>query len=54
MGMAVSLRPLNNPIRSAEDAAMVDILSHGRLVFGVRRGTNPLHYGGFNSPMEES
>ena len=54
LGIAVSLLPLNNPIRSAEDAATVDILSHGRLVFGVGRGTNPLHYGGFNVPMEES
>ena len=54
MGMAVSLRPLNNSIRSAEDATTVDILSHGRLVFGVGRGTNPLHNGGFNIPMEES
>jgi alkanesulfonate monooxygenase SsuD/methylene tetrahydromethanopterin reductase-like flavin-dependent oxidoreductase (luciferase family) len=54
LGMAVSLLPLNNPLRSAEDAATVDILSNGRLVFGVGRGTNPLHYGGFNIPMEES
>src|SRR5690606_23117520 len=54
LGMAVSLLPLNDPIRSAEDAATVDILSNGRLEFGVGRGTNPLHYGGFNIPMEES
>lgn len=54
LGMAVSLLPLSDPIRSAEDAATVDILSNGRLVFGVGRGTNPLHYGGFNIPMEES
>ena len=54
LGMAVSLLPLCDPIRSAEDAATVDILSDGRLVFGVGRGTNPLHYGGFNIPMEES
>jgi alkanesulfonate monooxygenase SsuD/methylene tetrahydromethanopterin reductase-like flavin-dependent oxidoreductase (luciferase family) len=54
LGMAVSLLPLNNPIRSAEDGATVDILSHGRLVFGVGRGTNLLHYRGFNIPMEES
>jgi alkanesulfonate monooxygenase SsuD/methylene tetrahydromethanopterin reductase-like flavin-dependent oxidoreductase (luciferase family) len=52
--MAVSLLPLGDPIRSAEDAATVDILSDGRLVFGVGRGTNPLHYGGFNIPMGES
>jgi alkanesulfonate monooxygenase SsuD/methylene tetrahydromethanopterin reductase-like flavin-dependent oxidoreductase (luciferase family) len=54
LGMAVSLLPLNDPIRHAEDAATVDILSDGRLVFGVGRGTNPVHYGGFNIPMEES
>jgi alkanesulfonate monooxygenase SsuD/methylene tetrahydromethanopterin reductase-like flavin-dependent oxidoreductase (luciferase family) len=54
LGMAVSLLPLCDPIRSAEDAATVDILSDGRLVFGVGRGTNPLHYGGFNIPMTES
>jgi alkanesulfonate monooxygenase SsuD/methylene tetrahydromethanopterin reductase-like flavin-dependent oxidoreductase (luciferase family) len=54
LGMAVSLLPLNDPIRLAEDAATVDILSDGRLEFGVGRGTNPLHYGGFNIPMAES
>jgi alkanesulfonate monooxygenase SsuD/methylene tetrahydromethanopterin reductase-like flavin-dependent oxidoreductase (luciferase family) len=50
----VSLLPLSDPIRSAEEAATVDILSDGRLVFGVGRGTNALHYGGFNIPMNES
>jgi alkanesulfonate monooxygenase SsuD/methylene tetrahydromethanopterin reductase-like flavin-dependent oxidoreductase (luciferase family) len=54
LGMAVSLLPLNNPIRSAEDTAMVDILAHRSLGFGVGHGTNPLYYGGFNIPMEES
>jgi alkanesulfonate monooxygenase SsuD/methylene tetrahydromethanopterin reductase-like flavin-dependent oxidoreductase (luciferase family) len=52
--MAVSLLPLNDPIRQAEDAATLDLLSNGRLEFGVGRGTNPLHYGGFNIPMAES
>ncbi len=54
LGLAVNLLPLYDPIRNAEDAATVDILSNGRLEFGVGRGTNPLHYGGFNVPMEES
>ncbi|MBI3328674.1 MAG: LLM class flavin-dependent oxidoreductase [Nitrospinae bacterium] len=54
LGLAVSLLPLYDPIRNAEDAATADILSNGRLEFGVGRGTNPLHYGGFNIPMEES
>lgn len=54
LGLAVSLLPLYDPIRNAEDAATVDLLSNGRLEFGVGRGTNPLQYGGFNVPMEES
>ena len=54
LGMAVSLLPLSDPIRTAEEAATVDILSDGRLVFGVGRGTNPTQYGGFNIPMIES
>lgn len=54
LGLAVSLLPLYDPLRNAEDAATVDLLSNGRLEFGVGRGTNPLHYGGFNISMEES
>ena len=54
LGMAVSLLPLSDPIRTAEEAATVDILSDGRLVFGVGRGTNTTQYGGFNIPMTES
>lgn len=54
LGMAVSLLPLSDPIRTAEEAATVDILSDGRLIFGAGRGTNTLQYGGFNIPMHES
>jgi len=54
LGMAVSLLPLNDPIRTAEDAVTVVILSSGCLVFGVGRGTNPFHNGEFNILMEES
>lgn len=54
LGMAVSLLPLSDPIRTAEEAATVDVLSDGRLVFGVGRGTNTTQYGGFNIPMTES
>lgn len=54
LGIAVSLLPLSDPIRTAEEAATVDLLSDGRLVFGVGRGTNTTQYGGFNVPMTES
>jgi alkanesulfonate monooxygenase SsuD/methylene tetrahydromethanopterin reductase-like flavin-dependent oxidoreductase (luciferase family) len=41
LGVAVSLLPYRNPILTAEEYAMVDILSNGRLDFGVGRGTPP-------------
>ena len=37
-GTAISLLPFENPLRKAEDFAMLDILSGGRLNFGVGRG----------------
>ncbi len=41
LGVAVSLLPFRNPILTAEEYAMVDVLSDGRLDFGVGRGTPP-------------
>src|SRR5438445_1880102 len=54
LGTAVTLLPLHNPVKIAEEAAIVDLLSNGRLEFGVGRGTAPLHYEGYAVPMEES
>lgn len=54
LGTAVTLIPMHNPVRIAEAAATADILSGGRLEFGVGRGTAPLHYAGYNIPQEES
>jgi alkanesulfonate monooxygenase SsuD/methylene tetrahydromethanopterin reductase-like flavin-dependent oxidoreductase (luciferase family) len=54
LGTAVSLLPLHSPVKMAEEAATADILSGGRLEFGVGRGTAPIHYTGYNVPMEES
>ena len=39
LGTAVTLLPLHNPIKIAEEAAIADILSDGRLEFGVSRDT---------------
>jgi hypothetical protein len=44
LGTAVTLLPLHNPVKIAEEAATADILSDGRLEFGVGQGTAPLHY----------
>ena len=54
LGIAVNLLPLWHPLRCAEDGATVDILSNGRLEFGVGRGAIPLHFSGFNVAREES
>jgi alkanesulfonate monooxygenase SsuD/methylene tetrahydromethanopterin reductase-like flavin-dependent oxidoreductase (luciferase family) len=54
LGTAVTLLPLHNPVKLAEQAAVTDILSNGRLEFGVGRGTAPAHYAGYDIPQEES
>jgi alkanesulfonate monooxygenase SsuD/methylene tetrahydromethanopterin reductase-like flavin-dependent oxidoreductase (luciferase family) len=54
IGTAVTILPFNNPVRTAESFAMVDVLSDGRLDFGVGRGYQPAEFAGFGVPMEES
>ena len=44
LGTAISLLPFENPLRKAEDFAMLDILSGGRLNLGVGRGVIPKHF----------
>ena len=47
LGAAVSILPMHNPLRIAEEFAMVDLLSSGRLNFGAGRGMHPLEYSVF-------
>jgi natural product biosynthesis luciferase-like monooxygenase protein len=54
IGTAIALLPHHDPIRLAEDYAMVDLLSGGRLDFGVGRGFIKATYDGFNQSMSES
>lgn len=54
IGTAVVLIPLHNPIRVAEDFAMLDNLSDGRLEFGAGRAFLRYEYDHFNVPMDES
>ena len=48
-----ALLPLNNPVRVAEEYALVDTLSGGRLVAGLLRGA-PYEYLVYNVPPAES
>jgi alkanesulfonate monooxygenase SsuD/methylene tetrahydromethanopterin reductase-like flavin-dependent oxidoreductase (luciferase family) len=54
IGMAVCAIPFNHPLRTASDFALVDILSHGRLDFGVGRAYQPHEFVGLGVPMEQS
>ncbi len=47
IGTAVMVIPFYSPIRLAEDAALVDVLSDGRLIMGIGRGYQPLEFAGF-------
>lgn len=53
LGVAVSVLPFHNPLVVAEEYAMVDILSAGRLDFGAGSGYLKHEFAGFNIPMEE-
>ena len=54
LGSAVSVLPLNHPIRLAEEYATLDLLSGGRLNFGIGRGYTPIEFAAFGQKMEES
>ncbi|MBI3327643.1 MAG: LLM class flavin-dependent oxidoreductase [Nitrospinae bacterium] len=54
LGTAISTLPFAHPVRLAEEAAVIDILSNGRLNFGVGRGYQKQEYEGFEISQEES
>ncbi len=54
LGSAVVVLPFDNPLRTAEDYAMVDVLSGGRLNLGVGSGYLGHEYAGFGlDPAEK-
>jgi natural product biosynthesis luciferase-like monooxygenase protein len=54
IGSAVSVLPLNSPLHLAEQFAMLDHLSNGRVEFGIGRGYLQHEYKAFGVPIEKS
>src|SRR5215510_16560310 len=52
IGAMIYQLPLHNPIRLAQDAAMLDHLSRGRLEFGAGTGVSPHEFMRWNMPFE--
>jgi alkanesulfonate monooxygenase SsuD/methylene tetrahydromethanopterin reductase-like flavin-dependent oxidoreductase (luciferase family) len=54
LGTAVMVLPWHNPVLLAEQAATIDLLSGGRLEFGVGKGYRHNEFASFCIPMEEA
>ena len=50
-GCGFNIAPMWHPLRLAEDFAMADILSNGRVIFGVGRGYHSREVETFGAPM---
>jgi alkanesulfonate monooxygenase SsuD/methylene tetrahydromethanopterin reductase-like flavin-dependent oxidoreductase (luciferase family) len=54
LGTAVVVLPWHNPVLIAEQAATLDLLSDGRLDFGVGKGYRPYEFTGFCIEQDEA
>lgn len=54
IGIAAVVLPFQHPLRIAEDAALVDVLSNGRLLLGVGRGWQVPEFQVFQVPQSAS
>ncbi|MBI3328323.1 MAG: LLM class flavin-dependent oxidoreductase [Nitrospinae bacterium] len=54
LGTAVLVLPWHNPVLLAEQAATLDLLSGGRLDFGIGKGYRYNEFAGFCIPVEEA
>lgn len=54
LGTAVIVLPWHDPVRVAEEIALLDVISGGRCIFGFGRGAASAEYAGFRVPMEEA
>src|SRR5437762_10737825 len=54
LGTAVITLPWHNPVLLAEQVATIDLLSGGRIDFGIGQGYRHNEFAGFCIPMEEA
>ena len=54
LGSMVVVLPWHDPMRAAEEIAMLDNISDGRLILGLGRGAGKVEFDGFRLPMDES
>ena len=54
IGIAVTIVPHHSPLRMAQDLATVDVISEGRLIWGVGRGYQKHEFDGYGVDMSES
>jgi alkanesulfonate monooxygenase SsuD/methylene tetrahydromethanopterin reductase-like flavin-dependent oxidoreductase (luciferase family) len=54
LGTSVAVTAFDHPLRRAEDFAVLDIVSNGRLNLGLGRGAIPTHFEGFGADARES
>jgi alkanesulfonate monooxygenase SsuD/methylene tetrahydromethanopterin reductase-like flavin-dependent oxidoreductase (luciferase family) len=54
LGTMVNILPYRNPLIVAEEAAMLDVLTNGRLDMGIGRGLKPIEFDAFCVPQANS
>jgi alkanesulfonate monooxygenase SsuD/methylene tetrahydromethanopterin reductase-like flavin-dependent oxidoreductase (luciferase family) len=52
LGTYILILPLYDPVHIAEQMAMIDLMSHGRLICGVASGYHPDYNNAFSIPMQ--
>ncbi len=53
IGPDIAILPLYDPVRVAEDGAVLDVISNGRLDFGVGLGYRPDEYAGYGLDLQK-
>ena len=54
LGSMVTVLPWHDPVRAAEEIAVLDHLSKGRVLLGIGRGLGRIEFEGFRLPMNQS